>query len=154
MVTDGEFRRGSYWSRFVERVEGLEVREARFKFRDEHGHEQDFTAPHVTGRPRRREPLHWTSSSSSPPMRRARPRSPFRRRRRCISGAGDTTPIPASMPIPESFSAISGRSIAAEIAALAEAGCRYVQLDEVALAMLCDPATRAQIAAEAMTLRR
>ena len=28
VVTDGEFRRGSYWGRFVERTEGLEVREA------------------------------------------------------------------------------------------------------------------------------
>jgi 5-methyltetrahydropteroyltriglutamate--homocysteine methyltransferase len=35
VVTDGEFRRGSYWSRFVERTEGLEVREARFTFHDE-----------------------------------------------------------------------------------------------------------------------
>src|SRR5262249_47028482 len=33
-----------------------------------------------------------------------------------------------------------------EIGALAAAGCRYVQLDEVAVALLCDPAIRAQIA--------
>ncbi len=26
VVTDGEFRRGSYWGRFVERTQGLEVR--------------------------------------------------------------------------------------------------------------------------------
>ena len=31
-----------------------------------------------------------------------------------------------------------------EIAELAKAGCRYIQLDEVAVAMLCDPAIRAQ----------
>jgi 5-methyltetrahydropteroyltriglutamate--homocysteine methyltransferase len=35
-----------------------------------------------------------------------------------------------------------------EIADLANAGCRYVQLDEVALAMLCDSAIRAQVAAQ------
>ena len=34
----------------------------------------------------------------------------------------------------------------AEIADLAAAGCRYIQLDEVALAMLCDPAVRRQVA--------
>ena len=33
-----------------------------------------------------------------------------------------------------------------EIAELAKAGCRYIQLDEVAVALLCDPGIRAQIA--------
>ena len=33
-----------------------------------------------------------------------------------------------------------------EIAELAAAGCRYIQLDEVAVAMLCDPAIRDRIA--------
>ena len=36
----------------------------------------------------------------------------------------------------------------AEIADLAAAGCRYIQLDEVALAMLCDPAVRARVSAD------
>jgi 5-methyltetrahydropteroyltriglutamate--homocysteine methyltransferase len=35
----------------------------------------------------------------------------------------------------------------AEIADLAKAGCHYVQLDEVAVAMLCDPAIRAKVEA-------
>ena len=33
-----------------------------------------------------------------------------------------------------------------EIADLAKAGCRYIQLDEVAIAMLCDPAIRDKVA--------
>ena len=36
----------------------------------------------------------------------------------------------------------------AELAELAQAGCRYVQLDEVPIAMLCDPDVRRQTAAE------
>ena len=28
VVTDGEFRRGSYWGRFVERIEGFEIKPA------------------------------------------------------------------------------------------------------------------------------
>ena len=48
VVTDGEFRRGSYWGRFVERTRGLEVRAALLKFRDDHGHEVDFTGPYAT----------------------------------------------------------------------------------------------------------
>ena len=34
-----------------------------------------------------------------------------------------------------------------EIVELAAAGCRYIQLDEVALAMLCDPAAREKVKA-------
>ena len=49
-ITDGEFRRNSYWYTFVERVEGLEVKEALFTFHDDHGHAQSFTAPHVGGK--------------------------------------------------------------------------------------------------------
>jgi 5-methyltetrahydropteroyltriglutamate--homocysteine methyltransferase len=36
---------------------------------------------------------------------------------------------------------------AQEIAELAAGGCRYVQLDEVAIALLCDPAIRAKVEA-------
>ena len=49
VATDGEFRRASYWSHFVEAVAGLTVKEALFRFHDQHGHEQSFTAPHVSG---------------------------------------------------------------------------------------------------------
>ena len=38
-ITDGEFRRNSYWYTFVERVGGLEVKEALFTFHDDHGHD-------------------------------------------------------------------------------------------------------------------
>src|ERR1051325_3447562 len=34
VVTDGEFRRGSYWGRFVERVDGFVIRQAAFNLRD------------------------------------------------------------------------------------------------------------------------
>src|SRR5437870_7327271 len=34
VATDGEFRRGSYWSRFVGRTTGFEIRKAIFKFRN------------------------------------------------------------------------------------------------------------------------
>ena len=52
-VTDGEFRRASYWSHFVEGIDGLGVAEARFDFTDETGDKMHFFAPHVTRRIRR-----------------------------------------------------------------------------------------------------
>src|SRR5262249_11232145 len=57
VATDGEFRRGSYWGRFVERSEGLEIRPALLKFRDDRGDEVDFTAPYATATIRRTHPL-------------------------------------------------------------------------------------------------
>ena len=42
------------------------------------------------------------------------------------------------------FLAELGKVYQAEIADLAKAGCRYVQLDEVAVAILYDPAARAR----------
>jgi 5-methyltetrahydropteroyltriglutamate--homocysteine methyltransferase len=44
------------------------------------------------------------------------------------------------------FFADLARIYRAEIADLAKAGCRYIQLDEVAVAMLCDPTIRERIA--------
>src|SRR5215471_15226636 len=57
VATDGEFRRGSYWGRFVERTAGLEVRPALLKFRDDRGDEVGFTAPYATAAMRRTRPL-------------------------------------------------------------------------------------------------
>ena len=57
VVTDGEFRRGSYWGRFVERIDGFAIRPALLKFRDDHGHEVDFTAPYATAKLARTRPL-------------------------------------------------------------------------------------------------
>ncbi|HLG90395.1 MAG TPA: 5-methyltetrahydropteroyltriglutamate--homocysteine S-methyltransferase [Alphaproteobacteria bacterium] len=148
VATDGEFRRGSYWSRFVELTDGLEVREALFKFRDDHGHEQSFTAPHVTGKVRRRRPITLDEFTF-------------------LRDAG-TAVAKITMPSPSTMHFWRGRHYAdpgvyadaaaffrdlgavyrGEIADLAAAGCRYVQLDEVALAMLCDPQARERMKAD------
>jgi 5-methyltetrahydropteroyltriglutamate--homocysteine methyltransferase len=148
MATDGEFRRTSYWARFVELTEGLEVRPARFTFHDEHGHEADFTAPHVVGKVRRGKPITLDEYRF---VAHATPATPK-----------ITMPAPSTMHFwrgrqyveagvyaePEQFFADLGRVYQQEIADLAAAGARYVQLDEVALAMLCDPAARAKVKAD------
>jgi len=50
VVTDGEFRRISYWEKFVRLTKGLEVKDAVFTFHDSEGHESKFTAPYVSGK--------------------------------------------------------------------------------------------------------
>src|SRR5919109_4600341 len=57
VVTDGEFRRVSYWEKFVRLTAGLEVRDAMFRFHDAQGHESEFTAPYVRARVARRAPI-------------------------------------------------------------------------------------------------
>ena len=53
-------------------------------------------------------------------------------------------PIRAAYPTSRNISTISHAIFREEIAELAAAGCRYIQLDEVAVALLCDPAIRQQ----------
>src|SRR6185503_4889088 len=48
---------------------------------------------------------------------------------------------------PEAFFADLGKVYQAEIADLVRGGCRYAQIDEVAVAILCDPAARDKVKA-------
>jgi 5-methyltetrahydropteroyltriglutamate--homocysteine methyltransferase len=146
VVTDGEFRRGSYWGRFVERTEGLEVRAALLKFRDDHGHEVDFTAPYATAPLRRTEPLALDEFIFL--------------RGVATATAKITLPAPSTMHFlrfadfadhsayadVDRFFADLVAVFAQEIADLVHAGCQYVQLDEIAIALLCDPAIRERVA--------
>ena len=147
VVTDGEFRRVSYWEKFVRLTRGLVVKDAVFKFHDEHGHSSDFTAPYVTAKVGRAEPITLDEYRFIAPLTRATPKV--------------TMPAPSTMHFyrftqfgdpgiyagAKEFFADLGKVYQAEIADLARAGCNYVQLDEVALAVLCDPAAQAKVRA-------
>ncbi|MFY9686065.1 MAG: 5-methyltetrahydropteroyltriglutamate--homocysteine S-methyltransferase, partial [Pseudolabrys sp.] len=142
VVSDGEFRRGSYWGRFVERIDGFAIKSASFKFRNDAGHEVEFTAPYATKKIKRLQPL-------------ALDEFLFLRGATRLTGK-ITLPAPSTMHFyrcndfadravyadAESFFADLAKIFRQEIAELAKAGCRYVQLDEVAVALLCDPAIR------------
>ena len=145
VITDGEFRRISYWEKFVRLTEGLEVRDAAFTFHDAEGHESKFTAPYVHAPVRRSAPItldeHRFLSQQTPRT------------------AKITLPAPSTMHFyrftdwgeayadARAFFADLGRVYQQEIRELAAAGCRYVQLDEVAVAILCDPAARQKVKA-------
>jgi 5-methyltetrahydropteroyltriglutamate--homocysteine methyltransferase len=147
VVADGEFRRGSYWGRFVERTAGLEVRPALLKFRDDDGREVDFTAPYANGRLRRNEPLALDEFVFLRDVTRVT--------------AKITLPAPSTMHFlrfadfadrgvyddAEAFFADLVAVFAQEVADLVAAGCRYLQIDEIAIALLCDPSIRDKVAA-------
>jgi 5-methyltetrahydropteroyltriglutamate--homocysteine methyltransferase len=145
VATDGEFRRTSYWEKFVRLTQGLVVKDAVFTFHDSAGHESQFTAPYVAGKVSRREPIALDE---------------FQFLKKCTSATGKITlPAPSTMHFyrftdwggayadARAFFEDLGRVYQAEIADLAKAGCRYVQLDEVAVAILCDPAAREKVKA-------
>ena len=139
VLTDGEFRRISYWEKFVRLTRGLEVKDAVFAFHDADGHESKFTAPYVSGKVSRSEPitldeLGFGNNKITMP---APSTMHFYRFADWGSAYGDV----------RQFFAELGKVYQAEIADLAKAGCRYVQLDEVAVAILCDPAARAKVKA-------
>ena len=147
VVTDGEFRRISYWEKFVRLTRGLVVKEAVFKFHDEHGHETDFTAPYAEAKVGRSEPITLDEYAFASKLTGLTQKI--------------TMPAPSTMHLyrftdwgakaaytdPREFFRDLGRVYQGEIADLHKAGCRYVQLDEVALAMLCDPAAQAKVRA-------
>jgi len=60
---------------------------------------------------------------------------------------GRTAVSETAYPRLDDFFADLGRAYAAAVRAFADAGCRYLQLDEVFIAMLCDASYRAQVAA-------
>jgi 5-methyltetrahydropteroyltriglutamate--homocysteine methyltransferase len=147
VVTDGEFRRISYWEKFVRLTKGLAVRESVFKFHDEHGHKSGFTAPYAETKVSRAEPITLDEYAFASKLTPATQKI--------------TMPAPSTMHFyrftdwgaksaytdPRAFFADLGKVYQGEIADLYEAGCRYVQLDEVALAMLCDPALQGKVRA-------
>jgi 5-methyltetrahydropteroyltriglutamate--homocysteine methyltransferase len=147
IVNDGEFRRGSYWSRFVERMEGFRVGPAIFKFHDDQGHESDFTAPYIQAKLKRVRPIavdefEFVKSVTRTAAKVTLPSSPTMQ---FYSGTQAIDPgVYASRG--EMFTDL-GRAYREEIRALYDAGLRYVQIDEVPLAMLCDPTVRQQVRA-------
>jgi 5-methyltetrahydropteroyltriglutamate--homocysteine methyltransferase len=146
-VTDGEFRRNSYWGRFVERVEGLGVAAARFSFHDQHGDELAFTAPFVTGRLARPAPIALDEFKFLRDNSKALPKVTLPAPSTMHFWRGSDYAAPGLYKNHRDFFRDLSEIYRAEIADLSACGCRYVQLDEVALAMLCDPAVRSKVAA-------
>jgi 5-methyltetrahydropteroyltriglutamate--homocysteine methyltransferase len=124
------------------------VKEAVFRFRDEHGHETEFTAPHVFGKVRRKQALTVDEFAFVKPVTKAMPKITMPSPSTMHFYRGQRYADPGVYPVPRTFFADLGKVYQEEIAELAKAGARYVQLDEVALAMLCDPRVRDRVKSE------
>ena len=149
-VTDGEYNRGTWQTDFLVRFANVTQVASRFAmtFHNEKGDTEG--KPHVvqiTGKLDRAGPIFVDDFRFLKSVTLQTPKitlpSPsimhFRGGRDAISQE--------AYPDIAGFYADLARVYREEIADLAGAGCRYLQLDEVNLAYLCDPALRAQVQA-------
>ncbi len=131
----------------MQAVDGLTTKDSIFDFHDASGDRATFQAPYVTGKIRR------TRGITTDEFAFAR--------------AATTQTPKVTMPTPSCVHFFRGNDSVSqdayrhledfwndlfavyreEIAALAALGCTYVQLDEVAIAMLCDPKIQAAVRA-------
>ena len=146
VVTDGEFRRTTYISHFVDSVEGLEFAPSSFRFYEDDGTAHEFVAPRTVGRLRR---VKANSGGEFEFLRTVTART-----------IKSTLPSPATMHFlggaenppkdvyadRDALFADLARAYREDIADLAVRGARYVQLDDVPFAMLCDETLRRQLA--------
>src|SRR5262245_20006917 len=142
IVTDGEFRRGG-WSRgFLSAVEGFDFRASRLTFRNDEGFSTPSPAPIATKQVRRAKPIvtddyRFLSTTAKQRVKVTMP-TPSHMHFGQFKDAVDRNAYPDVARYWDDLVAVYHQ----EIADLYAAGCRHLQLDEVPLALLCDPAIR------------
>ncbi len=143
IVTDGEFRRGG-WSRgFLNAVEGFEFRASKLVFRSDDGFSTASPAPVATKKVRRAKPIvtedfKFIKSIARGPVKVTMP-TPSHMHFGHFKDAVD----PNVYPYVEAYWDDMVTVFRQEINELYAGGCRYLQLDEVPLALLCDNNIRA-----------
>jgi 5-methyltetrahydropteroyltriglutamate--homocysteine methyltransferase len=146
VVTDGEFRRRSWFAGFVDAVDGLVHKDTQFKFIEDGEAAIMVPVPHAAG------PIRRTGGIATGEFAFAR--------------AVAAKPVKITLPAPSVIHFFRGpdgidrnvypdeerywhdlvAAYRAEIAALGALGCTYVQLDEVPIALLCDERIQRQVA--------
>ena len=138
-ITDGEFRRGSYFSHFIEGMTGITDKEAVFHFTRQSGQTLRFNAPHVVGKLKREQGISTEEFLFLQANTRRTPKitmpSPSTIHFFLCGEAVEKTAYSDE----EEFFADLVRVYREEVTELATLGLRYLQIDEVPLAMLCDP---------------
>src|SRR5688572_16852611 len=143
-VTDGEFRRRSWWLELILGWEGFaadRTGSGALKWRNESGVTQGFSELRLTGR------IRWRPSSVVDAFvflkdqTRAVPKVTLPAPNCVHYYMGGR--IPASIyPDRDAFWADLVKAYKQEIKALIDAGARYIQLDDTSIAFICDPAHR------------
>jgi 5-methyltetrahydropteroyltriglutamate--homocysteine methyltransferase len=147
VCSDGEFHRRHWFLDFLERIDGVEVHGGLpMKFHNEQG-EIEFAPPRfeVHGKIGRSRPLAVDDFKALKPIADRHglmPKQPMPSPM-CVHFRGGRAAIDTTIyPDIEQFFSDLTDVYRAELRALYEAGCRYVQIDDTNLPFLCDPALR------------
>ena len=141
-ITDGEFRRGSWFLGFVDAVEGLTTRDALFDFHDADGGTAKFQTAYVESKLKRTRGVTVDEFLFVKGLTSRTPKVTMPTPSLVHFFRGDETVSREAYPDVEQFWTDLVEVYREELAALAAAGCTYVQFDEVPCAMLCDPSIR------------
>lgn len=144
-ITDGEFGRGSWFGFFFERMRGFRLEPSAFKFKDALGRQFEWPTCYACERIKRQGGITADEFRRVRKLTRATPKvtmpSPTAFHFFRLSEAVD----PQVYPDMDVYWQDLIDVYRAELSDLAALGCTYVQLDEVPLAMLCDPLVRDQV---------
>ena len=144
VCTDGEMHRRHWAMDFIERIDGVVYEGALpTRFRTESG-EIEFAPPRVVikGKLKRSQPLavhHFTALKPKADRAGLVAKQPMPSPTLLHFRGGRAGVDKAAYPDMDEFFADLAKVYREEIAALYEAGCRYVQIDETNLPFLCDP---------------
>ncbi len=143
-ITDGEFRRGSWFLGFVDAVGGLSTKPSLFNFGGAHG---AWECPYAHGPVRRKRGIATEEFAFVRARTRGTPKITLPTPSALLFWRGRDAADPAVYPSLDRLHSDLVDVYRAELKALADLGCTYVQLDEVPLAMLCDPKLRDTVTA-------
>ena len=145
-ITDGEFRRRIWWSEFLLSLEGVEGSyRGKEQFRDKTGHTVPSPRIDVTKK------IRWTKSINAGPFKflksvtRGTPKVTMPAPQTLYFFASRDTISRQAYPDLDGFWEDLAKAYAAELHALAQAGCTYVQMDEVVTCCLCDNKQRGKL---------
>jgi len=149
-LTDGEFRRSSWMWGFVDAVDGMTNKPTSFHFTDAQGGDLGVDVPHVGGRLSRKRGIathefaYANAHIAGAPRARIKVTLPSPSAMHFMRGPDGIDR--AAYPDPDAFWEALIDIYREELHELGEIGCDYVQLDEVPIALLCDPVVREKIA--------
>jgi methionine synthase II (cobalamin-independent) len=138
-ITDGEFRRGSWFLGFVDAVEGLTVKESLFSFGGDHA---QWSCPYCEAKVRRTSGITTEEFKFVRGVTKHTPKVTMPSPTAMHFWRGKDTVDPTVYPDVEEFFTDLAAVYQQELKALAALGATYVQLDEVPIAMLCDDKVR------------
>jgi 5-methyltetrahydropteroyltriglutamate--homocysteine methyltransferase len=147
VTTDGEFRRGSWFLGLVDAIDGIALEQVPFRFSAEGVDSKTWHGPVIRGKLKRARPIVVDDFKFLRATTTQTPKVTLPTPSVLHFFGGDNGIDKKAYPDVEAFFADLSAIYRAEIADLHAAGCRYLQLDEVPLTLLCDPHIREACAA-------